>query len=110
MANVFKNSITGSIGTTGVTVYTTPAATTTTIIGVNVANVSNSNISVSCMLRDSSAIKTVYLVKDALITPGSATVLVGGDQKVVMEASDFLSVTSSLANSADVIVSALELS
>jgi hypothetical protein len=110
MANVFKNSITGSIGTTGVTVYTTPAATTTTIIGVNVANVNSTNISVSCMLRDTSANKTVYLVKDTLITPGSSTVLVGGDQKVVMEASDFLSVTSSLANSADVIVSALELS
>jgi hypothetical protein len=110
MANVFKNSITGSIGTTGVTVYTTPAATTTTIIGVNVANVNSNNISVSCMLRDNSANKTVYLVKDTLVPPGSSTVLVGGDQKVVMEASDFLSVTSSLANSVDVIVSALELS
>ncbi len=110
MANVFKNSITGSIGTSGVIVYTTPAATTTTIIGVNVANVNSQNISVSCMLRDTSTNKSVYLVKDTLITPGSSAVLVGGDQKVVLEASDFLAVTSSLANSADVIVSALELS
>ena len=34
---------------------------------------------------------------------------VGGEQKIVLEATDFLSVTSSLANSADVIVSVLEL-
>jgi hypothetical protein len=35
---------------------------------------------------------------------------VGGEQKIVLEANDFLSVTSSLVSSADVIVSALELS
>jgi hypothetical protein len=50
------------------------------------------------------------LVKDALIVPGAATVLVGGEQKIVLEAGDFLSVTSSLAASADVIVSVLEIS
>jgi hypothetical protein len=109
MANVFKNSITGSIGSTGVGVYSVPSATTTTVIGVNVANVASQNISVSVMLRDSSANKAVFLVKDALIVQGGSTVLVGGEQKVVMEASDLLSVTSSLANSADVIVSILEL-
>jgi hypothetical protein len=35
MANVFKNSVTGSIGLTNTNVYQVPAATTTTIIGVN---------------------------------------------------------------------------
>ena len=110
MANVFKNSITGSIGTTNTIVYSTPSATTTTIIGVNVANVASQNISVSVRLTDTSATKTVYLVKDAVITPGGCTVLVGGEQKIVLEANDFLSVTSSLVSSADVIVSALELS
>jgi hypothetical protein len=109
MANTFKNSITGSIGTTGVKVYETPAGSSTTVIGVNVANVNSNNISVSVMMRDASGNKTVYVVKDALIMPGSSTVLVGGEQKVVLEATDFISVTSSLANSADVIVSVLEI-
>ena len=109
MANAFKNSITGSIGTNGVKVYETPAATATTIIGVNIANSVSQNISVSVMMRDTSANKVVYLVKDALVMPGSSNVLVGGEQKLVLEATDFLSVTSSLANSADVIVSVLEI-
>jgi len=109
MANVFKNSVTGSIGLTNTNVYQVPAATTTTIIGVNVANVSNQNISVSVRLTDNSASKTVFLVKDILITPGAATVLVGGEQKIVMEANDTLAVVSSVVTSADVIVSALEL-
>lgn len=110
MANVFKNSITGSIGTTGVTVYSAPALTSTTVIGVNVANVNSQNISVSVMMRDNSLNKTVFVVKDSLIMPGSSNVLVGGEQKLVLEAGDFLSVTSSLSNSADVIVSVLEIS
>ena len=109
MANAFKNSITGSIGTNGVKVYETPAATATTIIGVNIANSVSQNISVSVMMRDTSANKAVYLVKDALVMPGSSNVLVGGEQKLVLEATDFISVTSSLANSADVIVSVLEI-
>jgi hypothetical protein len=109
MANAFKNSITGSIGTTGAKVYQAPAATSTTVIGVGVANTQNQNISVSVMVRDTSADKTVYVVKDSLIMPGSSNVLVGGEQKLVLETGDFLSVTSSLANSADVIVSVLEI-
>jgi hypothetical protein len=109
MANFFRNSITGSIGTSGVIAYQVPTATTTTVIGVNVANTSTQNISVSVMARDTSGNKTVYLVKDALIVQGSSTVLIGGEQKLVLETLDFLSVTSSLANSADVIVSVLEL-
>ena len=109
MANTFKNSITGSIGTSGVKVYEAPVATAATIIGVNVANTTSQNISVSVMLRDNIGNKCVYLVKDALIVQGGSNVMVGGEQKVVLEATDFLSVTSSLAASADVIVSVLEL-
>jgi hypothetical protein len=109
MANTFKNSITGSIGTNGVKVYEAPAGTSTTVIGVGVANVNTQNISVSVMVRDTSANKAVYVVKDSLIMPGSSAVLVGGEQKLVLESTDFLSVTSSLSNSADVIVSVLEI-
>ena len=109
MAKTFKNSITGSIGTTGVKVYESPAGTAATIIGVNVANAASQNISVSVMMRDVSGNKCVYLVKDSLVIQGSSNIMVGGEQKIVLEATDFLSVTSSLANSADVIVSVLEL-
>ena len=109
MANTFKNSITGSVGTTGVKVYESPAGTAATIIGVNIANAASQNISVSVMMRDVSGNKCVYLVKDSLVIQGSSNIMVGGEQKIVLEATDFLSVTSSLANSADVIVSVLEL-
>jgi hypothetical protein len=109
MANVFKNSVINSIGTSGVKVYEAPSLTTSTIIGLNIANAVSNNISVSAMVRDNTGNKTAYLVKDAIVVAGSTTVLFGGEQKLVLKSGDFLSVTSSLSNSADVIVSVLEL-
>lgn len=110
MANIFKNSITGSIGTSTTTVYESPSQTVATVIGVNVANVIAQNISVSVLIVDTSTSQTRFLVKDALIIPGSSVVLVGGDQKLVLEAGDLLRVVSSQAVSADVVVSVLEIS
>lgn len=108
MANVFKNSITGSIGLTNTTVYTTPAATSTTVIGMSVANVASSNINVSATLTSGSS--TVFLVKNITVPVGGSAVLVGGEQKVVLTANNYLSVQSSIATSADVVVSVLEIS
>ena len=110
MANTFKNSISGSIGVTETTVYTTPALTTSTVIGISVANVESSNISVSVKIYDSSASTDVFLVKNALISPASNLVLVGGEQKVVLEPADYLTLESSVADSADIVVSVLEIS
>jgi hypothetical protein len=110
MANTFKNSITGSIGTSNVVVYTVPAATSTTVIGMSVANVTTSNINVSVTLTSNSQAKTVYLVKNANVTANGSLVLIGGEQKVVMSALDTLTVVSTAATSADVVVSVLEIS
>lgn len=110
MANVFKNSITGSIGTSNTKVYETPGATVSTVIGLNVSNIATENISVSVTLTDSSTTETKHLIKNALIVDGSSIVVVGGEQKVVLESGDFISVVSSVASSADVIVSVLEIS
>jgi uncharacterized Zn ribbon protein len=51
----------------------------------------------------------VYIIKDAPVPVGSSLVVVGGDQKVVMNASDVLKVTSSASTSADVTLSILEI-
>ena len=110
MANVFKNSVTGSIGTTNTRVYQTPALSVSTVIGMSVSNVISNNISVNVTITDASATQTRYLVRNGLIVEGSSMVVVGGDQKVVLESGDYISVVSSAATSADVIVSVLEIS
>ncbi len=108
MANSFKNSVSASVGTGQTSVYTVPNSTTTTVIGLTVANISGSQITVDVAVTDTSASATVFLVKGASVPAGGALVPIGGDQKVVLEATDIIKVTSSAASSADVIVSVLE--
>ena len=110
MANTFKNSISGSIGITETTVYTTPALNTTTVIGIAVANRVSSDIRVDVKIYDNSASRNIFLCTGSLVPVGSNLVLVGGEQKVVLEQNDYLTLRSNIASSADIIVSVLEIS
>ena len=88
--------------TTETTVLTGPASTETTVIGLSIANTSASAATASVKLN------TAYMVKDAPIPVGGALVVVGGDQKLVVEATDTLAVISDVT--VDVITSTLEIS
>jgi hypothetical protein len=110
MPNTFKNSISGSIGNTETTIYTAPALTTTTVIGVAISNRIQSDISVDVKMYDSSASKNIFLCSGSLVPRTSNLVLVGGEQKLVLEQNDYLTLSSNIASSADIVVSVLEIS
>lgn len=103
MANYFKSFPTAAV-TGETTVYTCPASTETTIIGMTIANTTASSI--TCSVKFSDGVTPVFLIKDATVLPGGALVPVGGDQKVVLNAADFIAVSASGA--ADVLLSVLE--
>jgi hypothetical protein len=108
MANTFKIKTDTAVGTGAATIYTCPSSTATTIIGLSIANIVASQITVDVQLENSDG-DNIYLVKAAPVPVGSALVVVGGDQKVVMEASDVLKVTTNTASSGDVALSILEI-
>ncbi len=109
MANAFKSAGTNTVGVTKTTVYTAPASTTSTAIGMSISNVlPSTSITVDVILGKGGS--EFFLVKGAPILPGGALVAIGGDQKIVLETGNTLKVTSSNAVSADVIVSVLEVS
>ena len=109
MANSFKLSTASSVGTAEVSVYECPSATSTTIIGMTIANIINSQIAVNVKINDGGASK-IHLVKNAPIPAGGSLVVVGGDQKVVLEPTDVIIVQSDTTSSGDVTVSYLEIS
>lgn len=100
MANTFKNSTADSV-TTETVVYTGPASTQTTAIGMTVANTADVPITATVRLG------TTKLVKDAPIAVGGTLVVIGGDQKLVVETGQTISVEST--NISDTIVSVLEI-
>jgi hypothetical protein len=107
MANTFKNSFSKNVGTSPVTVYTAPSSTQTTLIGFSVANVTTSPI--TCDAYITSSATDYYLIKSGVVPVGGSLVIVGGDQKVVLEAADVLKIVTSAATSADVVISYLEI-
>ena len=109
MANTFKNAASAATGTSEVSVYTVPSATTTTVIGLTCANVtSTSPVKVSIRVYDNSGTAHFFIVKNAEVFEGGSLVAVGGDQKLVLETGDQIKITASASSSADVIVSYME--
>ena len=109
MANTFKRKLSRAIGTSSTAVgsYTIPSSTSTTVIGLTVSNVTATQVLISATVNDGS--NDTHLIKDAPVPSGSSIVIVGGDQKVVLETADSVKVVSSAASSVDVVMSILEI-
>ena len=71
------------------------------------ANITGTTIYVDCNHNDGAT--NTALVKTAPIPSGGSLIVVGGDQKVVLETGDGIFVTSDTASSADVVMSILEI-
>jgi len=101
MANTFKNYTSSLSNSTETTVYTVPASTTSVVIGLNVANTTTSQVTVSVKVAGK------FLVKDAPIPAGSALSVLDG--KVIAETTDTITAQSSdSGGNVDVIASVLE--
>jgi hypothetical protein len=106
MASSFKSAIASSVGTSSVDIYTTPALTSTTVIGLSIANKVGTGITTSATITKGGT--TVYLIKAAPIPSGGALILFGGDQKLVLETGNKISIITNTLTSADVVLSFLE--
>ena len=104
MAQNFRRYTSNAVGTSAATLFT--ANSYDTIVGISVANVTGSAISVDVYINDGS--NDIYLVKSAPITAGGALQVVDGGAKFVVESGDALKVVSDTASSADVWVSAVD--
>ena len=91
MANTFKTFTLHRSGRYYADVYTCPSRHTTTIIGLNCQHIGGFNHG-----QRNFMMATMYptFVKSAIVPTGSSLVAVGGDQKIVMNATDILKVNS----------------
>ena len=109
MANDFQNAISNNIGTGRTDLYTTPSAVgkRSMLIGLELANISGSAITVDVDLYDASATAYVVIGNDISIPANSTLSFISG-QKIVLAESDKLAVTSSTSSSLNVVASILE--
>ena len=107
MPNTFKNYFLKNAGTTAQNVYAVGAATQSTVIGLTIGNTTASPITANVTVVSGGT--THFMVQNATISNGGALVPIGGDQKLVLEFGDYLQVQTSTNNSADCILSVLEI-
>ena len=106
MPNTFKLKTVNNIGTSDSDIYTVPSATQTTVIGMNLANITSGAITADITLVNNDG-PNISIVKSAPIPVGGSLVAIGGDQKLVMEATDVLKLTAS--GETDIAVSIMEI-
>ena len=107
MANTFKLKTKANVGITTQNVYVVPSATTTVVIGITLANTSGSGILVGVGVTRSST-DDGKLLKNAPIPQGSSLEFMAGN-KVVLEATDTLTVNSDTNNSIDASLTIMEI-
>ena len=104
MAQDFERDKANGVGTSAATLRT--ANSDDAIVGIMVANVTSSQITVEVYITVGS--DDIHLVIDAPIPAGSSLQLLDGGAKIVMQSGDVLKVKSNTASSADVWVSAVD--
>lgn len=105
----FKSKAKDAIGTSGspsILSDTVGSGATHTIIGLSLANVGTATVTASVKLNKNGA-ASVFLIKDAIVPLGGALIVVGGDQKLVLEAGDTITAYASAASSIDAAMSYL---
>ena len=109
MANTFKlKTATGgsTAANSPITVYTTPASTTTIVIGLTLSNLVTQSIAATVLIENSDGDNVTFL-KNVPLPQGSALEVMAGN-KVVLETGDVLKVQSNTANSLDTTLSIME--
>ena len=110
MANAFKSGGSNTIGLSKTTIYTAPALTTSTVIGLSLANVLTTETTIKVDVILGKGASEYYIIRGAPVMAGGTLIVVGGDQKLVLETGNTVKVVSSIAASVDAIISVLEVS
>ena len=104
MAQDFERNTANAVGTGATTLRT--ANSDDAIVGITVANVHTSQITLEVYINDGS--NDIHIVKDAPIPVGSSLQVLDGGAKIVMVNGDALKIKSNTASSADVWVSVVD--
>ena len=107
MAQDFERTLTANIDTALADIRAT-SNSDDAIVGIRMANTHTSQITVDVAITDNSNNVTAYLIKSAPIPVGGALELIDGGSKIILQTGDKLRAKSSVTNSLDVVVSAVD--
>jgi len=107
MAQDFERTITGGVDTALADIRAT-SNSDDAIVGIRLANIHTAQILVDVAITNDGNTLLAYLIKSAPIPVGGALELIDGGSKIILQTGDKLRAKSTVANSLDVVVSAVD--
>ena len=110
MPTTFRHAVNKNIGTTPVDVVQIPVGFRATVIGCNIANVTDyDNVNVDVYVIGEGSEQATY-VKGLTIGPNSAVKIITNGEKLILPETAGLRIKSDIEDSIDVVVSYVEIS
>jgi hypothetical protein len=110
MPTIFKHAVNTEIGTTPVDVLQIPSGVRATVLGCNLANVTDyDTVVVDVFVVDASSTQAHY-VKGLVIPPNTSVKLVTQGEKLILPATSGIRIVSDTENSVDTTISYVEIS
>lgn len=109
MATFLRTAVATNIGTTPVDVLTAGSSARFTVIGCNLANKVDENITIDVFVIDASNVEGVY-IKGLIVPLNSSIKLITNGEKLVLSENCRLRIVSDVASSVDAIISYAEIS
>ncbi len=110
MPTLFRHAITTSVGVTPVDVLQIPAGVRATVIGCNIANVTDyDTVVVNMYVVDENSTQATY-VRGIIIAPNSTAKVITQGEKLILPATSGIRIETDTEDSVDVTISYVEIS
>jgi hypothetical protein len=110
MPTVFKHAVTTEIGTTPVDVLDIPAGVRATVIGCNIANITDYDTVAVDVFVIGADTTLSYYIKAIPIPPNTSLKVITNGEKLILPESTGLRIVSDVDNSLDATISYVEIS
>ena len=108
MATQFKNKVVKEVGIVPILALETDAATRSTIIGLNLANLTDFIQYISISVKDDTSVEG-YLMKDVMIPANSSLKALAAGEKLILAPSNELYLVASSNESIDAVISYVDI-
>ena len=108
MATFFRSKVLKDVGVVKTPGIVCDGATRSTIIGVSLTNLLQSNIFVNVMVADDTSVEGFYL-KDVIIPPNSSLKPLGPAEKIILAPNNSITFQSNENDSLDVVISYVDI-
>ena len=110
MPTLFRHAVTTSIGTTPVDVLQIPEGVRATVIGCNIANVTDyDTVVVNMYVIDENSTQATY-VRGIIIAPNSTVKVITQGEKLILPATSGIRIEADTEDSVDITISYVEIS